>query len=150
MLCRQGDTGRLMISGDALEGLLQKLGGPPRLVVLTVDEFRAAVPRMSCFAVSCYPDLYEGQHFGMAAWADIERDPILYIAWEWVEVYSNAVGMRDPTAVSTNMTLIDHLGRQVSRIKRQIELTSAVHGWGWWSEVDPARLCCRPAGALPG
>jgi hypothetical protein len=106
-----------------------------------VDDFRAALPRMSCVEVSGYLSLDEGQRFGLVAWADVESAPAIYLAWEWCEIYGNAVGMRDPTAVSTNVQLVDHLGRQIGRVKFQIELASAVHSWEWWTKVDPAHLC---------
>ena len=130
-----------MINGEAMGRLLQMLGAPPRRVELRVEEFHAAQPAMSCVAVCCYAEPCEGLQAGLAAWADVKRDPVIYLAWEWVELRDDAVGMWDPQDVATNVALIDSAGKDIGRVKRETEMVLAAHGWNWWTEVVPSRIC---------
>ena len=134
------DTDRPMISGEALDQLLLKLGRPPAQVVMSVDDFRAASMRMQCFDAWCYPEKCEGMYAGLVAWADVTRDPVIFMAWEWIQVHGNAVGMHDPTALVSNVNLVDSGGRKVERFKLQTVTVSTAHAWEWWTTVNPSRL----------
>jgi hypothetical protein len=129
-----------MTSDDALRTLHRTLGGTPSNVILSVEDFRAAVKRMSCFAVWRYRDLIDGRRVGLVAWADTDREPLLYIAWEWVQVNGEVVGMRDANALATNVTLVDTGRHQVGMTRRQIEFAAAAHSLDWWTRVAPAWL----------
>lgn len=113
---------------------------------MSVDDFRAASTRMQCFDAWCYAEKCEGKHAGLVAWADTTRTPVIYLAWEWIQVHENAVGMHDPTALASNVTLVDSVGQAVTRFKLQTVTMSTAHGWEWWSTVDPSRLCMNPVG----
>ncbi len=115
-------------------------------VFATVEELEEAVPLMRPLGASLQHDPEDPAHRrGQALWGCWIKGRQVGIAWDWAEVMSSVVALRDPTRVLSNVVLVDGEGRILDDNSSMLELNGAIHGLPWQEQVlaQPANLSAR-------
>jgi hypothetical protein len=106
----------------------------------TVDEWEQALTRMrplgASFTSGAGPaDRAQGQ----VLWGTESEGQPIGIAWDWAEVRQDVVALCDPMNVLSNVLLVDDRGACLDDDQRIVHLNSAIHEFGWQSEIAAAR-----------
>ena len=115
-------------------------------VFATVQELEEVVQHMRPLGQSLEHGSDDTPHrHGQAVWGCSINGRKIGIAWDWAEVMSSVVALKDPTRVISNVILTDSEGRMLDDNTCMLELNGAIHGLPWQEQVLPCAADSAPA-----
>ena len=106
----------------------------------TVQEWVGALSNMRQLSASITPGAGASERAqGQVLWGTLDPDKPIGIAWDWAEMRDRVVALSDPMNVLSNVVLVDDDGACIDDNRRIVYLNSAIHEFGWQSQVSPRR-----------